>query len=345
LYVCMDRLREPVTTDADGKFTIAGCGAERIVHLKFHGAGIATTTPYVLTHPGLDPKPFNAAAVEQMLPQFPIPRQPPILSRATPGKTISGRGTDHDPGKPIAGVRVDTIFGFGDQSETLTDKDGRYRLEGIPKNRGYSVYARHRDAGYLEAHGNATDASGLEAIAIDVKMVKGVVVTGRVIDKQTGKGLRAGVRVIPVPGNKYFASKPGFDNARWDGTMKDADADGRFRVVTIPGLSVITAQVQSTEKLNGDVLSPYRRAVPDPDHKELFRRDGDEWIFNAADGTLEFLMVDNACKVVEIKEKGETTLDLLVDRGKTATIQIHDNDGKPLTGVIAAGITDHWPLT
>jgi RNA polymerase sigma factor (sigma-70 family) len=351
LYVSMDRLREPVTTDADGKFTVAGCGGERIVHLKFQGAGIATTSPYVLTRPGLDPKEFNAAAVEQMPPQFRIPGQPPTLFGPTiefvavPGKTIAGRVTDHDTGKPIAGVRVNTIFGFGDQAETVTDKDGRYQLEGVPKDRGYSVFAGHRDAGYLEAQGNATDAPGLEAIAIDVKMVKGVVVTGRVIDKQTGKGLRAGVRIIPLSGNKYFASKPGFDNARWDGTMKDAGDDGRFRVVTIPGLAVVTAQVHSTEKLNGDVLSPYRRAVPDPDHKDLFRKDGDEWIFNAADGTLEFLMVENACKVVEISEKGETTVELFADRGKTATIHIHDNDGKPVSGVIAAGITDHWPLT
>ncbi|HKB05532.1 MAG TPA: carboxypeptidase-like regulatory domain-containing protein [Gemmataceae bacterium] len=351
LYVSLDRLREPVTTDADGKFTITGCGAERIVHLKFRGAGIATTTPYVLTRPGLDPKPINEAALDSNSAQLRIAGQPPLLSGpavelvATAGKTITGRVTDRATGKPLAGVRLTTHFGFGDRAEAVSDADGKYRFDGVPPSRAYSVYASHKESDYLEALGNMADAPGLEAIAIDVQMVKGVIVTGRVIDKQTGKGVHAGVKLTPLPGNKFFGTKAGFDNARWDGTMKGTDANGKFRIVTIPGLACATAQVHSTETLNGEVLSPYRLAVPDPDHKDLFRPEGDSWTFPSAGGGVEFLMVENACKVIEIKEKGETSLDLVVDRGKTATIDIRDADGKPLTGVVAAGITDHWPIT
>jgi hypothetical protein len=349
LYVPLDRFQPVVTTDKDGRFTVTGCGAERIVHLRFTGAGIATNTPYVLTRPGLDPKEANAAAQASIPAELRIPGQPPLLSGpamdfvAAPGKLVAGRVTDADTGKPIPGVRVHTLFGFGDSAAAVTDKDGAYRLEGLPRERGYHVSTSLPDSDYLGGYGHAPDAPAA-VMTVDVKMAKGVVVTGRVTDKQTGKGVTAGIRVTALPGNKFFGTKPGYDAIRYDGTMKGTDADGRFRIVTIPGPAVVTAQVHSSEKLNGEVMCPYRRAVPDPDHKDRFRFDGSDWTFDTADG-IDFLSVENACKVVDVKERGETTVDLFVDRGKTAAVRVLDADGKPLAGAWAGGITEHWPTS
>jgi RNA polymerase sigma factor (sigma-70 family) len=114
LYVPLDRLQPAVTTDRDGRFTVTGCGAERVVHLRFTGAGIATDTPYVLTRPGLDPKAANAAAQASMPAEFRISGQPPQLFGpaveyvAAPGKVVAGWVTDTDTGKPIPGARVRT---------------------------------------------------------------------------------------------------------------------------------------------------------------------------------------------------------------------------------------------
>ncbi|MBO0700185.1 MAG: carboxypeptidase regulatory-like domain-containing protein, partial [Zavarzinella sp.] len=349
LYVPLDRLQAAVTTDKDGRFTVTGCGGDRIVHLRLTGAGIATDTPYVLTRPGLDAKVANAAAQASVPVELRIPGQPPLLSGpaveyvAAPGKTVSGRVTDTDTGKPVRGARVGTIFGFGDSAEVVTDGDGTYRLEGLPRERGYSVFASLKDSDYLEGHGHVLDGPAA-TVTIDVKMSRGVVVTGRVTDKQTGKGVTAGIRVTALPDNKFFGTKPGYDAIRYDRTMKGTDANGRFRIVTIPGPAVVTAQVHSGEKLYGEVMCRYRRAVPDPDHKDRFRFDDGDWTFATADG-IDFLSVENACKVVEVKEKGETTIELSVDRGRTATIRVEGPDGKPLAGVWAGGITEHWPTT
>jgi hypothetical protein len=90
----------------------------------------------------------------------------------------------------------------------------------------------------------------------------------------------------------------------------------------------------------------YRKAVPDPGHKELFKRDKNTWVVGTAGGGVEFFPgLDNVVKVIEAKEDGETRTDLFVDRGRTARIEVQDADGKPLAGVWAEGLTDDWPYT
>src|SRR6516225_7367922 len=44
LYCPIDGIIGTVTTDKDGRFTIRGAGAERIVHLVFEGKGVARST-------------------------------------------------------------------------------------------------------------------------------------------------------------------------------------------------------------------------------------------------------------------------------------------------------------
>jgi RNA polymerase sigma factor (sigma-70 family) len=351
LYVAGDRLAPAVTTDADGKFKVTGCGAERIVHLTFRGAGVATTTLYVLTRPGLDPAAHNQAAMDSMPSEFRIPGQPPLLSGpavafvAAPGRTLTGRVTDTDTGKPIAGVRVNTIFGFGNSAGTVTAADGTYTLEGIPRDRGYSVHTSLPDGDYLDGRGNAAD-DATAVIPIDIKMTKGVVVRGRVVDPATGKGLLAGIRFNPLPGNKYFGAKPGTDTFREDRTMRSTDADGWFRVVTIPGRSVVTVQVHSAETFAGEVLNPYRLAEPEPAHRGLFESDEEDgWRFTTAAGDFVFLSTEDACPVVDVPESGECTVDIRLNRGKTATLAVQDEAGRPLTGAVVAGLTEHWPIT
>src|SRR5262249_17137365 len=131
-----------------------------------------------------------------------------------------------------------------------------------------------------------------------------------------------------------------------DRTMQSTNKDGRFRLITIPGSALIMAQVHEGETLNGQYLCPYRRAVPDPDHKDLFKydQDRDTWTISTAAGG-ESLSVENAVKVIDIKEDEETKVELFVDRGVTARLTVHDADGKPLAGAWVAGLTDSWPIT
>jgi len=166
------------------------------------------------------------------------------------------------------------------------------------------------------------------------------------VDRQTGKGVEAGIRFAPLADNKFFGSKPGYENYRHDRTMEGTDKDGHFKLLTIPGKALVLAQVFAREKFQGQNVCLYRRAVPDPDDPKLFKhdKDDDSWSIGTADG-LEFLGVENAVKVIDIKQEGETTIDVFVDRGVTAQMSIQDADGKPLIGAWVAGLTDSWPIT
>ena len=52
----------PATTDAEGRFTLAGTGAERLVHLHTSGAGSAAADWRVVNRPGLSATPYNETA-------------------------------------------------------------------------------------------------------------------------------------------------------------------------------------------------------------------------------------------------------------------------------------------
>jgi hypothetical protein len=203
-----------------------------------------------------------------------------------------------------------------------------------------------KDSTYLRRIGHAADSEGYTPVRLDVELARGALVTGRVVDRQTGQGVEAGVRFAPLPENQFFSSRPGFDNYRSDRTMESTDKEGRFRLLTIPGTALVMAQAHSGEKLQGQHLSPYRRATPDPNHKELFKYDEDDdtWSITTAAG-IEFLSVETAVKVIDIKEGETTTVELFVERGVTAQLAIQDAAGKPLAGAWVAGLTDHWPIT
>ncbi len=49
----------PATTDAEGRFTLAGTGAERVVHLHTSGADSAAADWRVVNRPGFNARPYN----------------------------------------------------------------------------------------------------------------------------------------------------------------------------------------------------------------------------------------------------------------------------------------------
>lgn len=355
LNFALDGIAGTVTTDGSGGFTLSGAGAERIVMVTFYGGGVARSRPYVITRARFDPKPYNDVLLNKEHDNLRVNNRflglypPSFTFVAETGKTVEGVIKDASSGSPLAGCTVSSLIGFGVGVKTVSDLNGRYRIEGLPKNsRGYSIHvAPPKASAFLDRNANAADTDGYTQVKLDIEMVKGVVVTGRVVDRQTGKGVQGGVRLAPLPDNRFFASKPGFDNYRSNATMEGTDSDGRFRLVTIPGKALVMAQVQEGEKFNGNHLSPYRRAVADPDHKDLFTydQDDDSWTITTASGSVEFTNVEHAVKVIDVKEAGETVVELVVDRGVTAQLKVQDTEGNPLAGAWVAGLTDSWPIT
>jgi hypothetical protein len=355
LYFPLDGVTGAVATDQAGRFTLHGAGAGRIALVTFAGGGVARTTPYVITRPGFDPKPYNDVLLREEyasardLNRF-LGLYPPSLTFvAEAGKTVEGVVKDARSGKPVPGCRLFAQTGYGDRLSIVSDAAGKYRFDGLPKNaRGYQVHILPpTGTAYLRRFAHAADTAGYAPVRLDIHLTRGGVVRGRVADRQTGRGVAAAIRFAPLPDNPFFGSRPGFDGYRRDRVAESTDSDGRFQLTTIPGKTLVLAHAYGLEKVHGEHMNPFRSAVPDPEHRELFRydKDSDSWMSTTAGNGLERLDKQNAVKVIDVKEGAETTVELFVDRGLTGRVEVQDAAGNPLAGAWIAGLTDQWPIT
>lgn len=132
--------------------------------------------------------------------------------------------------------------------------------------------------------------------------------------------------------------------------MKEStDSEGRFRLVSIPGPVVLMAQTHSTELRIGDrPVKPFKQAEFSPEDRARVEvtQDDENRYFTGADNSIESLRIQNAVKFLDLSDQQETVqCNLYVDRGRQRQLELQDADGKPLSGVIVAGLTDCWPIT
>jgi RNA polymerase sigma factor (sigma-70 family) len=361
LYVPAEQGLLSVKTDKEGRFQIRGAGRERVVVLRANGPSIAQGLFQVINRPGFDPAPYLSALRDNYPPDSLGRGWPPLLYGPTfnyiadPARPIEGVIREIGSGKPIAGATVSSEVNAFDSVLAVSDAQGRYRLDGVPKSKQYwlRVEPGEKDP-WLQKVARVTDMAGWQPLRVDFALARGVVVTGRVIDRTTGKGVAGGVRSVPLLGNKYCGKKPGYDLYRYqlEQMPTPTDADGRFRLVVIPGLSVLAAHVhQADKKIGGQPVYAYKPAGFDPDdlkHVSLTKDVEGNRLFvtagNSPDTAREYLGNLNAVKVLDPAESAAPVVcNLFVDRGKTLTIRIQDADGKSLPGAIAAGLTTAWP--
>src|SRR5262249_4026087 len=245
-----------------------GGGAGGVSLLEVTGPGIARGTLHVIGRRGFDPKPYNDAALGRLPPEFRAHERVPLLYGlsfdyvAGPTQPLAGTVREAGTGKPVAGVTGQGIFGHGNAVINVTDAKGRYKLIGLPKQKEYSHHTSPpRKSPLIGRSVRVLSDEGLQPLTADIELARGVILTGRLIDRATGKGVRGGVRFVPLPDNKYFGKKPGFDSYRHERLMTSTDEEGRFRLPVIPGTGVLMAQVfESGVKIGGLPVKPYRRA-------------------------------------------------------------------------------------
>src|SRR5262249_17351756 len=161
-------------------------GAERVVTLRFEGPTIAISEVYVVTRPcptvvtPRDPKRPERGTYVYHGPRFDHVVGPtmPIVG------SVRARGT----GKPLAGVTIRaavyTAYGSHDRNHfihTTTDKEGRYRLVGLPRMAGHYLWVTPA-AGqpYLPPPRTTAGVSpGLEPLRVDFALKRGVLIRGR----------------------------------------------------------------------------------------------------------------------------------------------------------------------
>jgi RNA polymerase sigma factor (sigma-70 family) len=308
----------PVKTGADGRFQINGIGRDRVVTLLVEGPTVATQRVQAVARPA-----DKTGAT---------PRGVPFDLLAVPTRAVVGGVRDKETGKPLAGVVVRSykIGGTEDLNglvRTTTDKDGRYRLVGLPKGEGSAIMVeawgrtpRPEDLPYLAAVQKVGNPPGLEPVTVDVGMRRGVWVKGRVIDKATGKGVAAGFDYFCFGDNPFGSDLPVPNGIPAHWTRKD----GSFRVVALPGRGLLGVRASR------DV---YRMGVGAERIKERLGPVLDTLPYQLYPG--------NVHTVAEFSSRAQDesiTCDVYLDAGHTLQGMAVGSDGKPLAGARVLGL-------
>ena len=204
-----------VSTDLEGRFSIRGVGRERVVELTYHGPTVQSRKIRVLTR---EATPFlvnNArGSADWGMTQFYGAR---FTHAAAPTKPVTGVVKDINTGEPLAGVRIASnktadfpIHGFNG-IEATTDRDGRYSLVGLPKGKGNkAIVIPAKGQPYLASAIVIPDTPGLDPVVLDVGLKRGIVIEGKVTDRDTGKPVQAIVEYNTFRDNPHLAEAPGF---------------------------------------------------------------------------------------------------------------------------------------
>jgi hypothetical protein len=317
---------QPIIAGPDGRFRISGLGANRTATLIVEGPGIALSSLDVQTRP-------VPMQTRTFLPD--IAARPNTLTvygatfdfAAPPGRTATGTVRDAQTGQPLGGVTVrSSVY----ELRTVTDANGRYTLEGLPKKKGIRLTAIPNDQQpYVMRDADVPEAPGLGPVAMDFELHKGVWITGRVTDKVTGKPVLTRINYLPYLTNKYAQALPEFHETPLNEIPGPQDryntrADGTYRVVALPGPALVAAWFSKYAYLRGVGAEKVKCPTYRGQAYQVFR----PWIsMNSAEALAD----------VDIPEGVEdTTINFQLDPGITIHIDIVDPDGKPAAGVVVA---------
>jgi RNA polymerase sigma factor (sigma-70 family) len=336
------------TTDVEGRFVLHGAGLERVVTLRFRGAGLADEERCIINRPGFDPEPYNQAARDK-IPKGEIPHGtwflhgPNVTVVAAAEKPIHGVVTDADSGKPLSGVRVHCS-----NRAAKTDALGRYRIHGVARDKSYTIgVASDPVTGYVGTEVRAADTPGYQPIRADLRVKKGVIITGKVIDEATGQSVPGYTAAAVLDGNPFVKKYPPMSNYSLRGDREYTEGTGAFRIVTLPGPVLLMVNIDYTQS-TGDFTEDMKYAdpIPDPKYPQYFARERD-WpsyhVFGGGTSPVQGCF----CKVLEIKP-GTAIVhqDAILRRASRLSVKIEDADGRTVRGAWATGIgtTGHSPV-
>ncbi len=175
----------PVTTGADGRFTLHGVGPGLRVFLTVHDSRFFSQSLVVETDSASTAKPMSIAL--------------------QPARTITGRVTYADTGKPIPHARV-IVSGFNQFQAGVgarpflseTDAEGRFRTNAGTGPRGTVSAALLDGQPYLATFKEIDWPKGAIAQAVDLALPRGAMIRGKVTEQGSGQPI-AGAVVMYIP--------------------------------------------------------------------------------------------------------------------------------------------------
>jgi hypothetical protein len=253
-----------VTTTADGRFRLTGLGRDRIVTLVMEGTDVRQTFVWAATRPRPEARSSEAISLASFNYVAPLSRR------------LRGRVRDKATRRPVAGVKVSARPNrfVGSFFRSLTDETGAYELLVPPQPDGWMVQAQP-ETGQLNFAASAfvpdkpgcpglaastvgllgsaqgqgpfvataalfpsrTDPSAADAI-LDIDLMSGRRLQGRVVDQATGKPpKKAVVEYYPLAPNPHSAELTGGLDIPASSCV--VQADGSYSLVVFPGPGVV----------------------------------------------------------------------------------------------------------
>jgi RNA polymerase sigma factor (sigma-70 family) len=319
----------PVKTDAQGRFTFAGVGRERLLQVRVSAPTIATAEVELVTRdmPAVrvqyDPKNPKFGQVTYHGAAFDF--------AADPTQPFEGGITAQDTGRPIPGAVVRCDFPY--RIETTADEHGRYRLLGLPPGEHRLVAVPPSGEPFLPRLHAGGRANNELPVVLDFALTRGVWVEGTVTDARSKKPV-AGASLEYCPLDDAARAQAAGDPAAFDGVAFRTDTAGRFKIAALPGSGAVGIRGP-----DGPYVSAERR--PLQGNALLWTLDGvrARWtraIFNGFD----------ALAVVTVDAQKPRTYAFTLDAGETITGRALDPAGKPLPGVRASRLTEYslWTM-
>lgn len=326
--------QEPARTDAEGRFRLPKFGTDHVVELSFHGTGVADQRIVVVTR---EPPATSSEATK--LPDG--VHYSSFVHVVPAGRVLRGIVCDKETRKPIEGV---ALLCHANGKRVTTAVDGGFEFAGCVKAAEYSIDATSSGQSYFRNSVRVTDTPGLEPIEVVIEMQRGVSLRGKVTDEE---GPVAGSVEYEVLYRNEFADRLG-DRIGWPCASVEIQPDGSYELQVLPGPGVVAVRTSSSERADNYV-------IPHVDLKRLAEILGGEGV--APYQSEETLSVHRGgpgiggfsvtgCQAVALispaNDAKELTQDLQAKSGLKLTGRVLSPDGKPLPGVMAAGLKSRF---
>jgi protocatechuate 3,4-dioxygenase beta subunit len=289
-------------SDAEGRFVITGLPREQSVGLVLADDRFVRELIYAATTTA--PQASVKTGVPGQYREYPVHTGDFTLT-LQPGHSLNGEVVCADTGKPAAAARV-TLSGEGQSFESATDARGRFRIAQLAPGKHLLQVHAPENSEYLATATAVDIPADRREVETQVKLARGVLVRGRVVDEETGRGV-AGV-TLGYEGQALAAGS-------FTSPVQTGD-DGSFGLTVPPGKGKVRVSwAPPGYYLPTSSVGPATMEDSEGSRKELARH------------------------VQEVDARPDQPvrgLNFTIGRGRVVTGRVLDPEGKPVRGAQVA---------